>query len=62
LIPKALGLKQKRMPNLGSFRSTAQEEFHGPKPREEDGAVLPYPRNTVVHFLPQNEPPAEAAQ
>jgi hypothetical protein len=50
LIRKALGLKQKRMRNVGLFRSTAQEGFSGPKRARRTGAGLPYPRTPSLIF------------
>ena len=37
LIRKAIGLKRKRAPNVGSFRSTAGEGVSAPISSEDDG-------------------------
>jgi hypothetical protein len=62
LIRKALGLKQKRTANIGSFRSTAQQGFSGPKSREEEKPGTVPPADTGADFSAENEPLAEAAE
>jgi hypothetical protein len=62
LIRTALGLKQKRTANVGSFGSTAQEGFNGSKSREEEKPVTAPPADTGAHFSAENVPLAEAAE
>lgn len=62
LIRMALGLKRKRAPNLGSFRSTAGEGFSAPISSEDDGGGRMVAADTNAFVRLENEELAEAAE
>ena len=53
LIRKAIGLKRKRAPNVGSFRSTAGEGFSAPISSEDDGSGRVVAADTNAFLRPE---------